>query len=53
MKEADLCNQRMVNILCDATGLDVKTFKNKLLPPTDSWLKAEQLISLGVADSIL
>jgi ATP-dependent protease ClpP protease subunit len=53
MKEADLCNQRMVNILCEATGLDVKTVKNKLLPPTDSWLKAEQLISLGVADSIL
>ena len=53
MKEADLCNQRMVNILCEATGLDVKTVKTKLLPPTDSWLKAEQLISLGVADSIL
>ena len=43
----------MVNILRDATSLDVRTIKSKLLPPSDIWLTAKELVELGVADHIL
>lgn len=52
-REHENCNQRMVNILRDSTELDVRTIKSKLLPPTDIWLTAEELVELGVADHIL
>jgi ATP-dependent Clp protease protease subunit len=52
MKESDYCNTRMVNILKEATGLDTRTVKNKLLPASDVYLTADELIELGVADHI-
>jgi ATP-dependent protease ClpP protease subunit len=42
----------MVNILREATGLDSRTIKSKLLPASDVWLTAEELIELGIADRI-
>lgn len=51
-KENELTNQRMVNLLKDCSGLDAKTIRNKLLPPTDVWFKAEEIVNLGIADSI-
>jgi ATP-dependent protease ClpP protease subunit len=42
----------MVNILKEATGLDTRTVKNKLLPASDVYLTADELIELGVADHI-
>ena len=52
MKENNLTNQRMVDLLKDCTKLDVRTIKSKLLPPTDVWFTAEEIIKLGVADNI-
>jgi len=53
MRENDLCNQKMVNILKDATGLTPSKIKTKLLPASDVYLTAEELIELGVADYLL
>lgn len=52
-KEAELTNQRMLNILQDATGLSAREVKSKLLSPSDVWMNAEELVKLGVADHIL
>lgn len=53
MKENDLCNDRMVLILKEATGLAPSVIKKKLLPASDVYLSAEEVIQLGVADHIL
>lgn len=52
-KEAEYTNDRMVRLLKECSGLDTTTVKRKLLPPTDIWLQAEELIDLGIADHIL
>ena len=52
-KEAEYTNDRMVRLLKECSGLDTTTVKRKLLPPSDVWLKAEELIDLGIADHIL
>jgi ATP-dependent protease ClpP protease subunit len=53
MKESEYTSQRMYNVLKDATGLDGRIIKNKLLPPTDAYFTPEELIDLGVADKIV
>ncbi len=53
MKENDLCNDRMVAVLKDATGLAPSVIKKKLLPASDVYLTAEEVVELGVADHIL
>ena len=53
MKEARLTNERMIQILKDNTGLDTRTIKNKLLPASDVWLTASELIELKAADQYL
>jgi len=53
VKENELMNSRMVSVLRDCTNLDVRTIKTKLLPPSDVWFTAEELLQLGVADKIL
>jgi len=52
-KEAELSNIRMSKILQDATGMTAREVKSKLLSPSDVWMSAEELVSLGVADCIL
>jgi ATP-dependent Clp protease protease subunit len=52
-KECDNTNERMVNLLKICTDLNGSTIKRKLLPASDVWLKAEELIELGIADHIL
>lgn len=52
-KEAEYANDRMVRLLKECSGLDTTTVKKKLLPPTDVWLRAEELVELGIADHIL
>ena len=51
-KENDLANQRMVNLLKEFTDMETRTIKSKLLPPSDVWFTADELIELGVADKI-
>lgn len=53
MRENDLTNQRMVDILKETTDLDSKTIKSKLLPPSDVYLTPQELINYGVADHFL
>jgi len=53
MKELDWINQRMYNILKEATKLDGRTVKRKLLPESDMYYKAEDLIKLGVIDYVI
>ncbi len=53
MKETELLNQKMVNILKDATELAPSVIKKKLLPASDVYLTAEEVVEVGVADHIL
>lgn len=52
-KEAEYTNNRMIRLLKECSGLDTTTIKRKLLPPSDVWLTAEELIDLNIADQIL
>ena len=52
-KECDNVNERMVSLLKTCTDLNGSTIKRKLLPASDVWLKAEELVDLGIADFIL
>jgi ATP-dependent Clp protease protease subunit len=51
-KEHELINNRMVNVLKECTELNTTMIKRKLLPPSDAYFTAEELIELGVADHI-
>lgn len=53
MKEAELCNKRMLCILQETTGLEPRVIKSKLLNSTDVWLDSEEMVSFGLADHIL
>lgn len=52
-KEMESTNKRMANILKEATDLDLKTIRAKLLPPTDVWMTPAELIEYGLADNFL
>jgi ATP-dependent Clp protease protease subunit len=53
LKEAENCNNRMIKFLVEATGLVPSKVKAKLLPPSDVYMTAEELLEYGVADHIL
>ena len=52
MKENESCNLKMINILKEATGLPNAKIKQKLLPASDVYLTAQEVVELGVADHI-
>lgn len=53
MKDGELCNQKMIDLLKEATGLAPSKVRAKLLPASDVYLTAEEVVDLGVADQIL
>jgi ATP-dependent Clp protease protease subunit len=53
MKENESLNSKMVSILKEATELTTAKIKAKLLPASDVYLSADEVIELGVADHIL
>ena len=53
MKENELLNQKMVNILKEATGLTPSRIKAKLLPASDVYMSAQEALDLGIADQLL
>jgi ATP-dependent Clp protease protease subunit len=53
VKEADICNQKMIQILRDASGMSATVVKQKLLPASDVFLTAKELVELNIADHIL
>ena len=52
VRESDLANLRMSRHLQECTGMDARNVKTKLLPPSDVWFSAEEILELGVADHI-
>jgi ATP-dependent Clp protease protease subunit len=53
MKEGEHCNERMMGILKIATELPIAKIKSKLLPASDVYLTAQEMVDLGAADYIL
>lgn len=53
MRGNDLCNQKMVDILKEATGMPVARIKSKLLPASDVYLTASEMVDFAVADHII
>jgi ATP-dependent Clp protease, protease subunit len=53
MKENDRLNQTMYDILKAVSGLDGRIIKGKLLPPSDVYLTAEEMVDFNLADHIL
>lgn len=53
MKEGDRANERMLKVLQEATGLPTSKIKAKLLPASDVYLTADEMIELGLADKLL
>jgi ATP-dependent Clp protease protease subunit len=51
-KEHELINMRMVDLLKNCTDLNTTTIKRKLLPPSDAYFTAAELIELGIADKL-
>lgn len=50
IKESDYCNNRMVEILSQASGLTGIKVKKRLLPESDMFFTAEELLEIGIAD---
>ena len=53
MKDGETMNSRMVQLLKEATGLTPSKIKTRLLPASDVYLTADEVLELGVADHIL
>jgi len=53
MKENDMLNISMTNVLVAATGKAPTYVKKRLLPPTDVYMTANEMIEHGAADYIL
>lgn len=53
MKETESLNSKMISVLKDATGMTSAAVKRKLLPASDVYLTAEELIELKIADQII
>jgi len=53
MKENDMLNVSMTNVLVAATGKVPTYVKKRLLPPTDVYMTAHEMIEHGAADYIL
>ena len=53
MKETEFLNAKMVDVLVEATGKVPSYVKKRLLPPTDVYMTAHEMIEHGAADYIL
>jgi len=53
MKDGELINQRMINLLKNVTGLPTAKVKSKLLTASDVYITAQEVVDLGVADHLL
>lgn len=51
-KEFNLTHARMLEHYRECTGLDGDTIREKLLPPSDVWLSAQEAMDLGICDYI-
>ena len=51
-REFDLVSARIVSHYKKCTGLKEKAIRERLLPPHDVWLSAEEALALGVCDRV-
>lgn len=52
VKEYELTQKRMIDHYQSTTGQSLEVIKEKLLPPQDIWLSAEEALELNICDSI-
>lgn len=53
IKEMQLTNDRITNILKEVSNLNLRDVKSKLIPPSDVWLTPQELVNYGVADVVV
>jgi ATP-dependent Clp protease, protease subunit len=53
MKETELLNNKMVEVLATATKQPPSYIKKRLLPPTDVYMTSQEMVEHGAADYIL
>ena len=53
MKENEFLNQKMINILQQATDLTPSKIKSKLLPASDVYMTVQEALDFGIADQLL
>jgi ATP-dependent Clp protease protease subunit len=53
IREDQLTNKRMMDVLKNCTNLDITTIKTKFMPASDVFFTAKELVEYGVADQIL
>jgi ATP-dependent protease ClpP protease subunit len=53
MRETEMSNEKMLNILVATTGKVPSYVKKRLLPPTDVYMTAQEMVEHGAADYIL
>lgn len=53
MKENESLNTKMTDILIETTGMPRSRVKAKLLPASDVYLTASEMVDLGVADQVI
>jgi ATP-dependent Clp protease protease subunit len=53
MKETEMSNEKMLNLLVAVTGKVPSYVKKRLLPPTDVYMTAQEMVEHGAADYIL
>lgn len=53
MKETEALNNKMIDILVETTGLVRSKVKAKLLPASDVYLSAAEVVDFGVADHVI
>ena len=52
VREYELTTERLINHYKKCTGLDENMIREKLLPPSDVWLDANEAKELGICDNI-
>ena len=52
VKEYDLTTKRLMSHYKKCTGLTEKSIREKLLPPQDVWLSAQEAKKLGICDQV-
>lgn len=53
IREDELTNKRMMEVLRNCTDLDMSTIKTKFMPASDVFFTSKELVEYGVADKIL
>ena len=53
MRENEFLNQKMINILQQATDLTPSKIKSKLLPASDVYMTVQEALDFGIADQLL